>query len=302
MTYSDFEDTDIAYASDAPPPATRTDYELNLTVLQRYNPSILHLFHISPYAVVYTFSPDTSAWEKCGIEGSSFLVELAPNATHAERFAIMVLNRRGLENFFVELTSTEEVELADEYIILQGQLNGEDCVFGLWIFQEPPPASTAHEREEMARKIVECAGRVEAKRRRSPNAEDTGYEGEEEGDGSVELDAEEQMHGQATRGRGDLASILGQQRMADDSWSVRSHSPRRPQQQPRAQQTPELQQPGAPPAQFLRSADTDFFLAPKPKATTPSPAISAQSVQETVPNNTLLDLFRKAGNEYANNK
>ena len=285
MTYSDFEaESDAQYASDVPPPSTRTDEELNLSVLKRYNPHILSIYHISPYAVVYTFSPENSAWEKCGIEGSSFLVQLSPTATYRERYAVMVLNRRGLENFSVELTSSEEVEVADEYIILQGQRGGMATVYGLWIFEEAEPASTAHQREKMARKIMECAERVEAGRH-SPNAEDTGYEGEEEGEGSVELDGEPPMQG-SERGRGDLASMLEQQRAADDSWSVRNHSPQR-----RSSQSQQRR--------FATSADTDFFLSAKPTSKATSPAVSAQSVQAPDPQkNILLDLFRKAGVGY----
>lgn len=294
MTYSDFEaESDLHDLSPSPPPSTRTDTELNIAVLRRHDPTILSIQHVSPYAVVYTFSPAISAWEKYGIEGSAFLVQLAPTTSPYERYAVMVLNRRGLENFFVELTSTEDVEVTSEYIILQGSRGGEVCVYGLWIFAEPEPASTAHQREEMSRKIMDCAERIE-RSRQFPGAEDTGYEGEEEGDGSVELEGEEFPHGsERLTPQGEFATMLGQNRAADDSWSIRSHSPQPPVQ-------------GSQPL-FTNSADANFFLAaarPAPRKSH-SPAVSVQSnppggqvVGPEGQRNILLDLFKKAGDAH----
>ena len=76
----------------------------------------------------------------------------------------MVLNRRGLDNFMLHLRSAEEVDVTDEYIILQG--NGADNlgngdadeqkVYGLWIFEEEE-GSTKGVREACGGYIVECA-------------------------------------------------------------------------------------------------------------------------------------------------
>ena len=74
-----------------------------------------------------------------------------------ERYAIMVLNRQGLDNFVLELKSVGDVELAEEFVIVQ---DGPQVV-GLWIFQEPEPASTAGKRAEVERIIRQCARRAE---------------------------------------------------------------------------------------------------------------------------------------------
>jgi hypothetical protein len=158
---SDYE-SDANYLSDIPPPPLqRTDEQLNLSVLQRHNQEITAIQYVAPYAVVYEFSPDSKQWEKSGIEGTGFVCQLVPTHDYPDRFAVMVLNRRGLENFYLELLSSQDVEVTPEYIILQTSTGQITQVHGLWIFCEPAPASTAHHREAMARTIEDCATRVE---------------------------------------------------------------------------------------------------------------------------------------------
>lgn len=283
-TFSDFEgvDSDLQYLSDnfAAPPTTRTDTELNLAVLRRLDQQILDLHHVSPYAVVYAFSSQTSAWEKVGCEGSAFLVSLLPNATHSVRYAVLVLNRRGMENFEIELQSTEEIELTEEYIILQGNnQDGTPSVYGLWVFAEPEPASTARQREVLSQKILAAAEQVEHGRR-DPGAPVPQAQHIQDG----------YNHGADMALQGSLTAMLEQQRQQDDAWSVRSHSPANPV--PQAAST------------FLPSGDTDVFLSARPTGSSsrasPSPAISNQgSLNSNIQQKeSLLELFRKAGENY----
>ena len=141
-----------------PSPAT-TANDLNLRVLQRHLPSTVSVEFLAPYAVVYKFSTAAQAWEKSGIEGTLFVAKLRD-----EGHAVVVLNRRGLDNFVLPLKSAEEVDVTPEYIILQG--NGEENTgngntegqkaYGLWIFEEEF-GSTKGIREACGRCIVECA-------------------------------------------------------------------------------------------------------------------------------------------------
>lgn len=66
---------------------------------------------------------------------------------------MIVLNRRGLDNFILELKSREEVDVAGEYIILRGE-TGE--AYGLWVFEEEE-GSTSGKRQVVGDGIVECA-------------------------------------------------------------------------------------------------------------------------------------------------
>lgn len=135
----------------------RSNDQLNLIVLQRHEPEIRAILSIAPYAVLYTFSPGTSKWEKVGIEGTLFVCGLQASASIPNRFAVFILNRRGLENFFVELESSESVEITTEYVIVQTETQGVPEVYGIWIYQEPEPSSTADAREKNAKLIEHCA-------------------------------------------------------------------------------------------------------------------------------------------------
>ncbi|KAG9670114.1 PH domain-like protein, partial [Aureobasidium melanogenum] len=166
-------DTDTAYATDAmtslPPPApipARTNEELNLSVLQRHDPSVHQILSVAPFAVVYTFNPASSSWEKQGTEGTLFVCSLLPSVggPQIERYSCIVLNRRGLENFSSELFSAESVQVTDDYVILQ--VEGEDGsanIYGLWIFAEEG-GSTVQTRVVNALIIQECAKRAEDSR------------------------------------------------------------------------------------------------------------------------------------------
>ena len=261
---SDYE-IDIQFLSDIPPPPEqRTNEELNLFVLKRHNREVTSVEYVAPYAVVYQFSPDSQEWEKSGIEGTAFVCGLQPSQERFERFEVTVLNRRGLENFKLELLSTADVEVTEEYIILNDIVEGVPKVYGLWIFSEPPPSSTSHHRRAIAHKIQECTQRVEAGKRpvrkESLNGHDKGIE-----------------EGVPMGRQLSLKELFGQQRQQDDSWSIRSHSPRRPS------------------VQFQTTADTDFFRAPPRRGPPHSPAVSAQSNGQ---GQDIMDMIRKAGEGY----
>ena len=158
-------DNQLEYS--APVNPTTTNDVLNLSVLQRHLPSTVSIAFLAPYAVIYIFSATTQAWEKSGIEGTLFVVKLQD-----EGHAVVVLNRRGLDNFILHLKSAKEVDVTDEYIILQG--NGADNlgngnaaeqkVYGLWIFEEEQ-GSTKGVREACGRCIVECAEKAGQERK-----------------------------------------------------------------------------------------------------------------------------------------
>ncbi|KAL8771453.1 MAG: hypothetical protein Q9209_003121 [Squamulea sp. 1 TL-2023] len=158
------------YDSDVPLPPTndippqRTNAELNLSVLQRHLPSTTAIVSIAPYAVVYIFAsnPQTGpAWEKSGIEGTLFVCRQTPDAqTGAERYSVVVLNRKGLNDYICPLTG--DVDFEAGYIILHSTDNegAEENIWGLWIFEEDEGSSTAGMREVNAKIIRECAARA----------------------------------------------------------------------------------------------------------------------------------------------
>ena len=144
-----------------PPPNTRSDAELNFSVLQRHLPSTQSIEKIAPYAVVYIFSIEREGWEKSGVEGSLFIVRTSEE--EREGYAVVVLNRRGLDNFVLTLKREDQVDVTEEYIILQDtghEVEGEQKAYGLWVFQEAE-GSTRGTRAEVGELIKELARRTE---------------------------------------------------------------------------------------------------------------------------------------------
>ncbi len=273
---SDYEsDTAFAHLPDQPPPTnlpvpSRTIDELNLSVLQRYNPSISSILCVAPYAVIYTFSPlPEPEWIKSGVEGSLFICQLEPGELGEDRFTAIVLNRRGLENFEAQLREDETggVELTDDYIIVTSKVSGQPTASGIWVFSEGPGSSTAITRGLVARFVKERAVQAgqsrkaaeEARQQRSttsypPYQQDSGFG--------------------APMGRQiSLQEMLGQQRKNDDEWSIKMHSP-------------DSSQPSSLPMRASRQAPQG-----------PQPVFQQQQQQHPQPpsQNHLRDLFLKAG-------
>ncbi|KAL2036894.1 hypothetical protein N7G274_010318 [Stereocaulon virgatum] len=155
-TYDFFTPNPPNYNNTLPTPqsSTRTDAQLNLSVLQRHLPTTQSILRIAPFAVVYLFDPERKGWEKSGVEGSLFILQTYNE--NREGYAVFVLNRRALENYTLHLEKADQVEVTEEYIILQDGAT----VHGLWIFEEPEE-STQGIRAEIGQAILECAQRAE---------------------------------------------------------------------------------------------------------------------------------------------
>jgi len=294
----------------------RTNDELNLSVLLRYLPSIHTILSVANYAVLYTFNPSAHAWQKADIEGTLFVCALDPAETGAEQFCVIILNRRGLENFVVDIVSPGDIEISGEYLYVRSEVDGE--TYGLWIYSEDG-TSTANQREIIHQIIVECAKLAEAARTRTSN----GLDVEEDGD----IVAEEEYESAPMGRQVSLRELFGQQREQDSGFSVHTHqSPRGHNAQPAiashisnpppphptsihdnvppstvapptAVQVAEVPRP-VPTSQFQMSADTAFFMS-VPSLTAQSSATSTQqSSQQNGTGNAngdvLLALFRSA--------
>jgi hypothetical protein len=205
---SDYE-TDAPPPVDVPLPPPRSNEELNLSVLRRIYPELVAIEHVTPYAALYTFSLETQQWEKLGVEGTLFLCRLTPSAAGADRYSVAILNRRGLDNFYLELTSEEEMEFTDPYVILQG-----DQVYGIWVFADPPPASTADCRTDTANKIMQAAEKARLSREGQAKAE-------------VDTAASAPMGRQLS-----LRELFGQQRQQDAGFSIHDHHSQHSQHNP----------------------------------------------------------------------
>ncbi|KAH7390535.1 hypothetical protein BKA66DRAFT_413592 [Pyrenochaeta sp. MPI-SDFR-AT-0127] len=209
---SDYE-TDAAPATvDVPLPPPRSNEELNFSVLRRVYPELFAIEHVTPYAALYTFNLETEQWEKVGIEGTLFICHLTPSPAGVERYCVIIYNRRGLENFYLDLTSSDDMEISDPYVILQG----DEVVYGIWIFADPPPASTANCRIETGNKMMEIADKARASREAKENQGKNGaHENTEQLDTASSIPMGRQLS---------LRELFGQQREQDAGFSIHNHS------------------------------------------------------------------------------
>jgi len=124
---SDYESDAVQYmeSREAPPVAhrpNRSNTDLNISVLSRYLTGVRSILSIAASATVYLFS-ETEGWEKCGVEGTMFVVERDPIVTATgqslPQVCVFVLNRRALENLVVDLVKVSDCELAEELIIFR---------------------------------------------------------------------------------------------------------------------------------------------------------------------------------------
>lgn len=202
---SDYE-TDAPQV-DVPRPPPRSNEQLNLSVLQRHYPQITSLLYVASYTVLYVFSLDSNTWEKTGIEGTLFVCQLTPSSIGADRFSVVILNRRALENFDMEITSDDNIEITEEYIILQG-----DQIYGLWVFSEPAPSSTAGTRDQTAEKIMALGRQAAESKQTLEQSSANGSNAAHQQDGGVPMGRQVS-----------LRELFGQQREQDAAWSVQNH-------------------------------------------------------------------------------
>ena len=230
---SDYESDNPAYLSDLPisrAPETRTNDELNLTVLQRHRPEIFSILSIAPYAVIYEFNPHPEpSWNKSGIEGSLFICQLTPGPQLGEdRYRAIVLNRRGLENFDAELREADDtgVEVTDDYVIVSLMEKGVQKIFGIFIFSEGPGSSTENTRTLNADLMKQCAIQAGLSLKAAEVAASEALPVQNNGHAHPEEPSMQDLATGVHMGRQtSLQELFGRQRVEDASFSVRVHSP-----------------------------------------------------------------------------
>ncbi|KAK8169964.1 hypothetical protein IWX90DRAFT_194735 [Phyllosticta citrichinensis] len=242
---TDTNQNDINLA--VPVAGPRTTEVLNLSVLRRQDPNITGILSIAPYVVLYQISVETSTWEKSGTEGTMFVVQLTNSEIGSTRFAVVILNRRSLDNFIAELKTPEDVEVNEDFVILSvPTINQEESqIYGLWIFSEPPPSSTAESREINARMIQECARMAETSRKAMQQL-NPDY---------ASSDHQEAPQSVAMGRQVSLRELFGQQREADADFSIHEHGA------PPASSLPKPPAHVMPTPMFAPTADTQFFHA-----------------------------------------
>lgn len=205
---SDYEtDTYTTDQNIAPPVEQLSNAQLNHQVLQRWCPELQTILAISNFASLYNINPETGAWEKSELQGPLFVCQLQ----HPTRpwYQVIILNRKNPENLHLDITSSENIEVASNFLIVHVE-GGEGQTVGIWMYSdEETPAE--NKSEAIATKIKECALQVEAYN----NLESEGqvYQGESGTDGSMESQyyvEQQQPQVDARQGQSiDLATLFG---------------------------------------------------------------------------------------------
>jgi hypothetical protein len=130
-----------------------------MLVLRRWYPEVEYILSIAPFATLYAFAPDSQQWNKLETEGVLFVVQLEAQAGYP-RYRLIILNRKSMENFELDIVSMDNIEITTEYVIVQvPDEEGTPQIYGIWIYSDETQVPDA--REVIAAMIVDCATRAE---------------------------------------------------------------------------------------------------------------------------------------------
>ncbi|XP_021715691.1 mRNA-decapping enzyme-like protein [Chenopodium quinoa] len=131
---------------------------LNLTVLQRIDPSVEEILITAAHVTFYEFNIELSQWSRKDVEGSLFVVK----RNKQPRFQFIVMNRRNTENLVENLLGDFEYEIQLPYLLYR---NAAQEVNGIWFYN-------ARECEEVANlfdRILNAYSKVPTKPNISPS-------------------------------------------------------------------------------------------------------------------------------------
>lgn len=109
---------------------------LNLTVLQRIDPSIDEILFTAAHVSFYDFNIETSQWSRKDVEGTLFVVK----RNSQPEFQFIVMNRRSTDNL-VENLLDFEYELNKPYLLYR---NASQDVVGIWFYNSDESEEVAN--------------------------------------------------------------------------------------------------------------------------------------------------------------
>lgn len=110
---------------------------LNLTVLQRIDPSIEEILMTAAHVAFYEFNIELNQWSRKDVEGSLFVVKRGAEP----RFQFIVMNRRNTDNLVENLSADFEYELQVPYLLYR---NAVQEVNGIWFYNSRECEEVAH--------------------------------------------------------------------------------------------------------------------------------------------------------------
>jgi hypothetical protein len=83
--------------------------------------------------------PSNPGWVKLNIEGSLFMCQLTPGQYGEDRYSVILLNRKDIDNFTAPLleVSNGGVKIQDPYIIISfADQAGQQKIYGVHVFSD----------------------------------------------------------------------------------------------------------------------------------------------------------------------
>ncbi|KAI8929172.1 hypothetical protein BC831DRAFT_444977 [Entophlyctis helioformis] len=121
-----------------------TKQAINLSVLRRHDPFISVILDTSSHVTVYDFDAPSQAWTKRGIEGTMFVFQ----RTVQPMFGFFVMNRLGIDNLMISLSSDLHIEMLGDYLMYKLP---DGTVQGLWMFENSDRRRLAKTLGDLAR-------------------------------------------------------------------------------------------------------------------------------------------------------
>eukprot|EP00240_Pyramimonas_obovata_P015170 CAMPEP_0118935658 /NCGR_PEP_ID=MMETSP1169-20130426/15763_1 /TAXON_ID=36882 /ORGANISM="Pyramimonas obovata, Strain CCMP722" /LENGTH=186 /DNA_ID=CAMNT_0006878717 /DNA_START=105 /DNA_END=662 /DNA_ORIENTATION=- len=102
--------------------------DLNLSVLQRFDPDVEDILVKAGHVAQYILNTEQMQWAKGEVEGSMFVVKRRSQP----RFKFIILNQRSTENLVQDILGDFQCEVSKPYLFYRH--NGE--VSGIWFYNE----------------------------------------------------------------------------------------------------------------------------------------------------------------------
>lgn len=102
--------------------------QMNLSVLQRIDPSVDQILSAAGHVALYKLDQETSSWTQRNVEGSLFLLSRQTEP----HYRIFILNKKSQENYVEDVLPGLSTELTPPYLYFTNQ---KDEVLGIWFFE-----------------------------------------------------------------------------------------------------------------------------------------------------------------------
>jgi len=104
----------------------------NMTVLKSLDAEINEVIADATHISIYEFDAITTSWKRFGVEGTAFIVTRTSNP----RFKLIVLNKQGLDNFYLDLSTVHKMKIQTPYIMLKCSTEKAPAIYGLWFHDD----------------------------------------------------------------------------------------------------------------------------------------------------------------------